>query len=86
MYLKTNPDPDRMCYSHFTVATGYISVHNINPLWLYPLIIPVNFTLPVVNLYLIHIIILHTIFLFLLNLTFLVVIVVVLNLQYIELL
>ncbi|XP_015378974.1 PREDICTED: G protein alpha q subunit isoform X4 [Diuraphis noxia] len=21
MYLKTNPDPDRMCYSHFTVAT-----------------------------------------------------------------
>lgn len=23
MYLKTNPDPDRMCYSHFTVATGY---------------------------------------------------------------
>lgn len=54
MYLKTNPDPDRMCYSHFTVATGYISVLNIYPLWLYPLIIPVNFTLPVVNLYIIH--------------------------------
>jgi len=22
MYLAQNPDPDRMCYSHFTVATG----------------------------------------------------------------
>lgn len=22
-YLETNPDPDRMCYSHFTTATGY---------------------------------------------------------------
>ena len=22
MYLKQNPDPDRMCYSHFTCATG----------------------------------------------------------------
>lgn len=21
-YLSTNPDPDRMCYSHFTTATG----------------------------------------------------------------
>lgn len=23
-YLKQNPDPDRMCYSHFTAATGYV--------------------------------------------------------------
>jgi len=23
MYLAQNPDPDRMCYSHFTVATGW---------------------------------------------------------------
>ena len=22
MYLALNPDPDRMCYSHFTCATG----------------------------------------------------------------
>lgn len=22
IYLKTNPDPDRTCYSHFTTATG----------------------------------------------------------------
>ena len=22
MYLAQNPDPDRMCYSHFTCATG----------------------------------------------------------------
>jgi hypothetical protein len=22
IYLGQNPDPDRMCYSHFTVATG----------------------------------------------------------------
>jgi len=22
IYLSQNPDPDRMCYSHFTVATG----------------------------------------------------------------
>lgn len=21
-YLNENPDPERMCYSHFTVATG----------------------------------------------------------------
>lgn len=26
MYLKTNPDPDRMCYSHFTVATGWTKI------------------------------------------------------------
>lgn len=26
-YLKQNPDPDRMCYSHFTCATG-LSVLN----------------------------------------------------------
>lgn len=33
MYLKTNPDPDRMCYSHFTVATGYIfkKIKNLSP-------------------------------------------------------
>lgn len=24
IYLKQNPDPDRMCYSHFTAATGYV--------------------------------------------------------------
>lgn len=22
VYLNCNPDPDRMCYSHFTCATG----------------------------------------------------------------
>jgi len=22
VYLSQNPDPDRMCYSHFTAATG----------------------------------------------------------------
>ena len=22
MYMQQNPDPDRTCYSHFTVATG----------------------------------------------------------------
>lgn len=22
VYLSSNPDPDRMCYSHFTAATG----------------------------------------------------------------
>lgn len=22
VYLRENPDPDRMCYSHFTCATG----------------------------------------------------------------
>lgn len=22
LYMAANPDPDRMCYSHFTVATG----------------------------------------------------------------
>lgn len=25
MYLAQNPDPDRQCYSHFTVATGQIT-------------------------------------------------------------
>lgn len=25
MYLAQNPDPDRSCYSHFTVATGFCS-------------------------------------------------------------
>jgi len=24
MYMQQNPDPDRSCYSHFTVATGYL--------------------------------------------------------------
>lgn len=24
IYLSQNPDPDRMCYSHFTVATGLL--------------------------------------------------------------
>ena len=23
MYMAQNPDPDRQCYSHFTVATGF---------------------------------------------------------------
>ena len=27
MYLDSNPDPDRMCYSHLTCATGPV----INP-------------------------------------------------------
>jgi guanine nucleotide-binding protein G(q) subunit alpha len=22
IYMSENPDPDRMCYSHFTAATG----------------------------------------------------------------
>ena len=26
-YLAQNPDPDRMCYSHFTCATGHCSYH-----------------------------------------------------------
>ena len=24
MYMAQNPDPDRSCYSHFTVATGLL--------------------------------------------------------------
>jgi hypothetical protein len=32
IYLSQNPDPDRMCYSHFTVATG---------LWWIPVLLPI---------------------------------------------
>lgn len=27
-YLACNPDPDRMCYSHFTAATGTLSTRD----------------------------------------------------------
>lgn len=30
LYLACNPDPDRMCYSHFTVATGVSINSNTN--------------------------------------------------------
>lgn len=28
LYLAANPDPDRMCYSHYTTATGVFNNDN----------------------------------------------------------
>jgi len=37
MYMQQNPDPDRSCYSHFTVATGYFTLIDelLPKLWLF---------------------------------------------------
>lgn len=38
-YLKENPDPDKTCYSHFTVATGnhaaFIKDHQLCNFWIF---------------------------------------------------
>ena len=31
-YLAQNPDPDRMCYSHFTCGTGQIQSRHLEDL------------------------------------------------------
>lgn len=36
-YLKENPDPDKTCYSHFTVATGnqaFAKDHLLYNIWI----------------------------------------------------